>query len=73
MKLRKDQEMMANLAGIVDRCPAIDDAVELATIVLVDGGEVEVIDEPFQEEDEDFSVCKFSILVMVLCFWRTHS
>ena len=49
MKLRKDQEMMANLAGIVDRCPAIDDAVELATMVLVDGGEVEVIDEPFQD------------------------
>ena len=46
MKLIKDQEMMANLAGIVDRGPAIDDAVELATEVLVDGGEVEVIDEP---------------------------
>ena len=70
MKLRKDQEMMANLVGIVDRCPAIDDAVELATIVLVDGGEVEVIDEPFQDEDE---VCNLSILVVALGFWRTHS
>ena len=65
MKLIKNQEMMADLAGIVDRCPAVDDAVELATIVLVDGGEVEVIDEPFQEEDEDFSVRKLSILVMI--------
>ena len=64
---------MANLAGIVDRGPAIDDAVELATEVLVDGGEVEVIDEPFQDEDEDFSLCNLSILVMVLGFWRTHS
>ena len=61
MKLIKDQEMMANLAGIVDRCPAIDDAVELASVVLVDGREVEVIDEPFQDEDEDFSICEHTL------------
>ena len=35
-----------NLTRIVDGRPAIDDAISLAPVVLVDGGEVKVVDEP---------------------------
>ena len=35
-----------NLTRIVDSRPAIDDAISLAPVVLVDGGEVKVVDEP---------------------------
>ena len=34
-----------NLTRIVDGRPAIDDAISLAPVVLVDGGEVKVVDE----------------------------
>ena len=38
--------LVINLTRIVNRRPTIDNAVRLSPEILVDGGEVEVVDEP---------------------------